>query len=256
MMETTQGPHRVPEGPFMPDEQWDVYRGVIRSARARGIQFALGGAFGYASYTGDWRNTKDLDLFVLPRDRDAMVEVLRAEGLEDYYARARYDRRWIYRGCRNNTLVDIIWAMANQRAQVDQRWFDAARTVELRGEELLVIPPEELLWQKLYIVQRDRCDWPDVLNIIHAAAALDWERLLERLGDDWPLLAGVLAMYGWLCPARTELVPRWLWARLRTLAPAGGSAPEVDTQRVCFLDSRPWFPSARIDPVDTPCPPW
>lgn len=256
-MEATRAPHSVPEGYFLPDEQWGVYRGVIRRARTRGVQFGLGGAFGYATYTGDWRNTKDLDLFVVPKDRDAMVEILRTEGLEDYYGQARYDRRWIYRGYRADTIVDIIWAMANQRAEVDQRWFDAARMVDLRGEPLLVIPPEELLWQKLYIVQRDRCDWPDVLNIIHAAGAtLDWAHLLDRLGHDWPLLASVLAMYCWLCPARAESIPAWLWERLRTPPAVENGAPEVDTQRVCYLDSRPWFPTAHIDPEETPCPPW
>ncbi len=247
---------RIPDG-LIPDEQWEIYLAVIRGAHRRGVPFALGGAFGYACYTGDWRNTKDLDLFVLPEDRRAMVDILDAERLEDYHARAPYDRRWIYRGHREGTLVDIIWAMANQRAQVDRRWFSGARTVQLRGETMLVIPPEELLWQKMYIVQRDRCDWPDVLNVIYAQGpALDWTHLLERLEQDWPLLTGVLAMFSWLSPARARALPQWLWRRLRAPAPAGHGAPDVDPARVCLLDSRPWFPTAGIDPHKTPCPPW
>ena len=256
-MTVTKGSARTPDERFMPDEQWEVYRSVIRRARSRGIQFGLGGAFGYATYTGDWRNTKDLDLFVIPENRDAMIDVLLAEGLEDYYEQARYDRRWIYRGYRADTIVDIIWAMANQRANVDQRWFDAARTVELRGETLLVIAPEELLWQKLYILQRDRCDWPDVLNLIYALGPLlDWEHLLGRLEHDRPLLASMLSLYGWLCPARAQSLPEWLWERLRTPAAADEDAPEVNAHRVCLLDNRPWFPTANIDPLKTPCPPW
>lgn len=256
-MAATEGSLRTPDGNFIPDEQWAVYLGVIRAARRRGVQFALGGAFGYATYTGDWRNTKDLDLFVLPEDRQSMVEILLAEGLEDFYAREPYDRRWIYRGYRDGTIVDIIWAMANQRARVDRRWFTAARSAELRGEPMLVIPPEELLWQKIYIVQRDRCDWPDVLNVIYALGpALDWAHLVERMEEDWPLLAGALALFSWLCPSHAQALPAWLWQRLREPVAAGVGAPDVNAARVCLLDSRPWFPTAHIDPEKTPCPPW
>jgi hypothetical protein len=256
-MAVRQDAPRTPDEEYLPDEQWEVYRSVIRAARRRGVQFGLGGAFGYASYTGDWRNTKDLDLFVVPKDRDAMIQVLLDEGLEDYYGQMRYDRRWIYRGYRDDTIVDLIWAMANQRAQVDQHWFDAARTTEIRGEPMLVIPPEELLWQKIYIVQRDRCDWPDVLNLIYALGpALDWAHLLRRMEDDWPLLGAVLSMYSWLCPARARELPRWLWERLRVPGAVDEDAPNLDPVRVCWLDSRPWLPTALIDPEKTPCPPW
>jgi hypothetical protein len=226
---------------LLPDEQWEIYRAVIRTARTRKIQFALGGAFGFAAYTGQWRNTKDMDLYVLPEDRDAMVDVLSSAGLADFYGRLPYDRRWIYRGNQDDTIVDVIWAMANQRAQVDQRWFSAARPVRLREEALVVIPPEEMLWQKLYIVQRDRCDWPDVLNIIYALGpALDWAHLIERLEEDWPLLRGVLSVFAWIAPGRARALPEWLWDRLRATPPANG-APEIDRARVDLMDSRPWF---------------
>jgi hypothetical protein len=45
----------------------------------------LGGAFAMAAYTGRWRNTKDMDLFVLPSQRDAMVQLLTELGFQDYY---------------------------------------------------------------------------------------------------------------------------------------------------------------------------
>ena len=229
-------------GHRVPDEQWQVYRAVIRAARTRGLRFALGGAFGCAAYTGRWRNTKDLDLYVLPEDRTAMIEVLGQAGLADYYERQPYDRRWIYRGHREDTIVDVIWAMANQRARVDLKWFSAARPMRLREERVKVIPPEEMLWQKLYILQRERCDWPDVLNILYAVGPqLDWKHLLERLEADGPLLRGVLAVFAWLCPGRAAALPPWLWERLRTAPPAGRQAPDVDLERIALLDSRPWF---------------
>jgi hypothetical protein len=226
----------------IPDEQWKVYQRVIREARAGGIPFALGGAFAFANFTGLWRDTKDLDLYILPKDRAAMIEVLSRAGMRDYYERLPYDRNWIYRSYSEGTIVDIIWAMANQRAVVDETWIFQGPEAGLNGERLRAIPPEEMLWAKLYIVQRDRCDWPDVLNLIYAKGdTLDWDRVIANLGPDAPLLKSALEVFGWLAPGRTRALPRRLWERLGLPVPEPPREPEADPARVRLLDSRPWF---------------
>lgn len=227
--------------PLLPEEQWEVYRTAMRAARKRGVRFGLGGAFGCAFYTGQWRNTKDIDLYVMPRDREAMIAALGDAGLQDYYAHRPYDRGWIYRSHRGEIIVDVIWAMANQRATVDEAWFAGGRRTSMCGEVVDVIAAEEIIWQKLYIIQRERCDWPDVLNLFYyAGGELDWQRLLERLGEDWALLAGAVTIFGWLSPGRARRLPSWLWERLRLTAPEGPE-PQVDPVRVALVDSRPWF---------------
>lgn len=226
----------------LPGEQWRVYQRVIREARASGVPFALGGAFAFGSYTGIWRNTKDLDLYIFPKDRDRMIEVLARAGMKDYYEQLPYDRKWIYRSYADSTIVDIIWAMANQRAAVDETWIFKGPEAEINGEKLRAIPPEEMLWGKLYIVQRDRCDWPDVLNIMYAKAdSLDWERIIANLGADTPLLKAALEVFSWLAPGRTQALPRWLWERLGMRAPETAGQPDVEHRRVNYLDSRHWF---------------
>ena len=60
----------------IPDGEWAVYDSAIKALRATGRPFMLGGAFGLATYTGRWRNTKDLDLYVLPQDREILAEAL------------------------------------------------------------------------------------------------------------------------------------------------------------------------------------
>ena len=224
----------------IPEDQWQLYQTVIYRVRDTSIPFALGGAFGLAAYTNHLRNTKDLDIYVLPRDRDTAVDALTRAGLADYYEREPYDRRWIYRGYTGNAIVDIIFAMANQRDFVDEHWLSAAVPVTCLGEELLVIAPEEMMWQKLYVLQRDRCDWPDVLNLLGALAdKLDWPHLLDRLGPDRPLLGGVLSVFKWICPGRARSIPDWVWRRV------GVALPEGSTERNCrhldLLDTRDWF---------------
>jgi len=228
----------------IPDDEWAVYHSAIQVLRSTGRPFMLAGAFSLASYTGLWRNTKDLDFYVLPQDRDVMAAALTAAGFTDYYDKLPYVRHWIYRAWKRDCIVDIIWAMANQRAQVDDEWFAFAPEINVRGERLLVVPAEELLWCKLYVLQKDRCDWPDVMNLIDSLQNdLDWEHLLHRLEGDVPLLAGLLSVYCWLCPGTHLELP----SRLRKLLPpcGDGNASRFDRCHIEWLDTRPWFISAQ-----------
>jgi hypothetical protein len=226
----------------IPEDQWRVYQRVIRQARDRDVPIALGGAFCNAHYTGRWRNTKDLDLYVLPKDRDRMIEAITRAGLEDYFDVNPYDRGWIYRAHSGESLVDAIWAMANRRAYVDERWIWCGAEADLRGERLRVVPAEEMIWDKLYILQRDRCDWPDVLNLIYATGAtLDWPHLLERMGDDTALLAGLLSVYAWLSPDGARVLPEWVWRQLKLPSPVETCSSATCRFRTELLDTRPWF---------------
>jgi hypothetical protein len=227
----------------IPEPEWQVYQRVIRGARQAGIPFAFGGAFATAVYTGELRNTKDFDFYIRPEDRSAMLEVVALAGLHDHFERLPYDRKWIYRASDGEVIVDIIWAMANQRALVDIAWLTRGPLVELRGEAMRAIPVEELIWCKLYVVQRERCDWGDVLNLIDAQAGrLDWDYLLHRMGEDAPLLSGVLALYRWLSPQRADVIPESIWDRLGVQRLGGHPVdPGLTPTRARLLDARPWF---------------
>lgn len=248
---TTTQPLEVPWGREIPDEQWTVYRKVIREACGREIPYALGGAFGLATYSGRWRDSKDMDIHVLPRDHEQLIEAITQLGLTDYYDRLPYDRSWIYRSCQENTIVDVIWRMANHRTDVDEGWLDRAKEIVVRGEILRITPPEEMIWSKLYVVQRERCDWPDILNILYATAdELDWEYLVKRVGGDVELLAIVVSLFAWVSPGRALALPGWLWRRLDLRRPAV-DAPCIDTKRMKLLDSRPWFGPPDKNPGST-----
>ena len=232
---------RAEWGQDIPEVEWAVYREAMHQARARDVPFAFGGAFALAVYTGSLRNTKDFDFYVRPSDRDGMVRALSAAGLEDYFDRLPYDRSWIYRASKGDIIVDAIWEMANHRAAVDDDWLTRGPEVNIRGERLRPIPVEELIWSKLYVLQRERCDWGDVFNLLDAqAAALDWQRLLQRLGEDQPLLAGALELFAWLAPDRVGDVPSLVWKGLGISRPDPGQ-PLDPAERVRLLDSRPWF---------------
>jgi hypothetical protein len=225
----------------LPPEQWLVYKTVMARARLRGVQFAVGGGFATMTYTGQWRNTKDIDLFVLERDKDKMIRILAECGLEDYYDQQAYERHWIYRSYKGEIIVDVIWAMANRRAAVDEGWFEGP-WIEADGERFQLVPAEETLWSKLYVLQRERCDWPDGLSLIHAMGTdLNWRRVLDRLDDDCPLLSALLSVFGWLCPDRARELPPWLWSELGIRQVLSDTHLDPDIDRASLLDSRPWL---------------
>ncbi len=224
----------------IPAEAAEVYECVLGRMRREHIPFALGGGLALGVYTCDVRDPKDLDLYILPEDRETAVSILCRCGLEDYYPVKQYVRDWIYRGHQNGIIVDAIWAMANKRAEVDMRWLDAGPTIEMFGQEVRVIPPEELIWSKLYVLQKDRCDWPDIINLIQVCGpSLDWDHLLARVGADRPLVKGILSVFSWVSPARAASIPRRVWASFGLPSPATADAEA--SRREDLLDTRPWL---------------
>lgn len=223
------------------EEQWRIYKEVMGEARKRDLRFAVGGGLAAMTYAGQWRDTKDIDLYVRPQDREAMIGVVTDLGLADYYDVQEYDRKWIYRSYRDDTIVDIMWAMANQRAQVDERWLEGPE-VEAGGERFRLLAPEEEIWSKLYVLQRERCDWMDTLNLIYGVGPeLDWRHLIARAAEDAPLLRGVVSIFAWIAPDRARELPEWLWRELEVNAPGADGGLELTRERARLLDSRPWF---------------
>jgi hypothetical protein len=226
----------------IPEADWKVYQSVIREVKATGIPVAFGGAFATAVYTGVLRNTKDFDFYVLPEDWETVKAATNRAGLKDHFDQLPYDRSWIYRASRDDIIVDAIWAMANLRAVVDHHWLRRGPEVTVRGERLRAIPIEELIWSKLYVLQRERSDWGDVLNLIDARAeAVDWDHLIRRLGEDAALLTGALAVFGWLAPERVPAIEPSVWTGLGLDPPAANPDRGVRRTRAQLLDSRPWF---------------
>jgi hypothetical protein len=229
-------------GKQIPDDQWAVFQLVLREARARSITFAAGGALAIATYTGEWRGTKDLDFYVVPSEKDRMIALLGELGLADYYDRAPYDRRWIYRSFIDDVIVDVIWSMANQRSDVDAAWLAEGPYLFIRGERVRILPPEETIWAKLYVMQRDRCDWPDIFNVLYAMPAeIDWERLIRRMEGDVSLLEGLLAVFRWLSPPRAAEIPDWVWKRVCSDQLRALAATTPEEYRLKLLDTRPWM---------------
>lgn len=208
---------------FLETEEWNALAEITNLAQEAGIQTLVGGALGLAAYMPLQRRTKDLDFYVRPSDREAMERLLRKAGFTDLYEREPYDRGWISRSFRREVIVDIIWSFANYLTEVDDAWFQHGPFIPSGPKDelmLQVMPPEELIWAKLFVFQRTRCDWPDLLNLLYYMhGRLDRERLRLRLGPHAPLFTALEELFHWICK----------------------DPPTFDKERVALLDSRDWF---------------
>jgi hypothetical protein len=226
---------------LIPAERWSVYQRFMESAILRRITFALGGACATATHTGCWRDTNDMDIYILPEDRERVVELTEQIGLKDIHEQYPYDHDWTYRATDGTVIVEAIWRMRNHRADVDAEWLERSTQADLRSIRTRIAPPEEMIWAKLYVLMRERCDWPDILNYLYYCAdGLDWQHLFDRLGEDAPLLGAVLTVFSWISPDRTSSIPQWVWEKVGLRVPETIQADD-DLRRALLLSTRQWY---------------
>ncbi len=201
------------------------YREAILALRNAGIETLVGGAYAFALQTRVERITKDFDLFVRPRDLEPAIEAARRAGFRAGISSGH----WLAKIESDVGFIDVIFSSGNGVATVDDEWFEHAREEQVLGLTVGVCPPEEALWSKSFVMERDRYDGADVAHILLARAdSLDWERLLRRFGDYWRVLLSHVVLFGFIFPPERARIPRWvmdeLLRRLReeTNDPASG----------------------------------
>ncbi len=186
------------------------YRRVLTTLQQAGVPALVGGAYAYTVHTGIERPTKDLDLFVRREDFERIAEVLSAEG---YTTELTYPH-WLGKAHLGTEFVDLIFNSGNGLARVDERWFERAIDAQVLGVDAKIVPVEESLWSKIFIMERERYDGADVAHTLYACArTMDWARVLEIVGPHWRVLLSHLVLFGFIYPAERDRIP----ARVMTL---------------------------------------
>jgi hypothetical protein len=140
----------------------------------------------------------------VPEDVPLALEVLGSAG----YRTELTDERWLAKVFRGEDFMDIVFSSMNGLCRVDRTWFDGAETVRAMGLGVRLSRPEEMIWQKAYVMSRHRYDGADIAHLIHARGeSLDWKRLLGRFGHHWQLLLSHLVLFGFIYPRRRSAIP-------------------------------------------------
>lgn len=180
------------------------YRRTLHVLSDAGVPFLVGGSHAFLEYTGIVRNTKDFDLFLRRADMDRAMEALRAAG----YRTELTFPHWLGKAWQHDDFVDLVFSSGNGVCTVDDGWFEHAVETQVLGMPVKIVPCEELLWQKAFIMERERFDGADIVHILRARGdQLDWGRLTERFGERWMLLHSYLVFFGFVYPSETHLLP-------------------------------------------------
>ena len=215
---------------WIPEEEREVYRQALQVLNDAAIPYVVAGAYAIYEHTGIYRQTKDLDLFVEPAYVIRAAGALRQAG----FVMRLEDLHWLAKAFSGEHFVDLIYGMGNSVAFIDAGWHEHSRPGVLAAQPVRIAPPEELLWHRLFINERHRHDMSDVVHLILCVGdTLDWERLVARVGQHWPLLLAQLQIYSYVYPGYRSNIPAWVMEQLieQARADAGRDEEEADVTR-------------------------
>jgi hypothetical protein len=215
---------------WIPHDERAIYARALEALNVEAIPFVVAGAYAIYEHTGIYRKTKDLDLFFEPSSVVAAARALHAAG----FVTRLEAPHWLAKALADGHCVDLIYGMGNGVAFIDEGWMSHSRPGILAACPVRLAPPEELIWHRLFIVERHRHDMSDVLHLIFCLGeTLDWERLVARAGEHWRLLLSHLLMFAYVYAGHRSKVPSWVMSRLLDDArkEIGTDSADVDVTR-------------------------
>jgi hypothetical protein len=185
-------------------ESCHFYRHALQILAEAGVPFMVGGAFALERYTGIARHTKDFDVFIYRTDWERAMEAFQQAG---YRSELTFPH-WLGKAYCGDLFVDMIFSSGNGVAEVDDEWFANAVDDVVLGMPVKVCPPEEIIWSKTFVQERERFDGADVAHMLRACGpTLDWKRLARRYDDKWRVLFSHVIMFGFIYPGEQQKIP-------------------------------------------------
>ena len=200
---------------WIPDVERDIYRRALEAVNDAGIPYVVAGAYAIYEHTGIYRKTKDLDLFFEPESVVAAARALREAG----FVTRLEDEHWLAKATMGEYFVDLIYGMGNGIAFIDADWISHSHPGILAATPVRIAPAEELIWHRLFISERHRHDMSDIVHLMLCLGdTLDWRRLIDRVGQNWPLLLSQVLMFTYVYPGYKNNIPSWVREHLTALA--------------------------------------
>jgi predicted nucleotidyltransferase len=186
------------------DKGRPLHRRSVVALQDADVPFLIGGAYVVEIYAGVSRQTKDFDLYLRPQHVDSAIQALKQVG----YKTKKTFPHWLAKAERGRDHVDLIFRAGNGLCEVDDSWFERASGSNFLGLKVKLCAPEEMIWMKAYIMERERFDGADIAHILQSCAdKLDWPHLVRRFGPDWRVLLSHLVLFGYIYPGERDKIP-------------------------------------------------
>ncbi len=221
--------------PHLEPEQAAVYSKALRVLNETGIPYILAGAFALHTYTGLWRDTKDLDLFIKPTDLERALRELTKVGFKVEIP----EDHWLAKAWSEPYFIDLIFSMANGAIQFDDNWLKSERTAEIEGVRAPLIGLEQLIASKAFVAARDRFDGGDIAHVVRSVKGkVDWDRVGEILGPHRKILLWHFLFFDFVYPGHPEYLPREIMQKMFDEVQADWADPgaRTDECRGMLLD--------------------
>jgi hypothetical protein len=159
----------------------EVLRDVVLALDEAKIEYALMGGIA-ANVRGDQRSTHDIDVFVKPAQADKALESLGCRGFNT----EKTDPRWLYKGFKNNVMVDLIFKSSGP-VYLDDEMYARSTVAEFNGTTVRTLCPEDLFVIKALVLNEhslgldEHCmrHLNDLLGLLRVSE-MDWSYLIRR----------------------------------------------------------------------------
>jgi predicted nucleotidyltransferase len=169
-----------------------------------GIEYVIGGAFAVHAYTGIWRDTKDIDIFLQPNDLKKALDHLSSA----YFNPDIRDTSWLAKVHSSPYTLDLIFGFRNGQMKIDHNWFRNSHPVTMMGIDTRIIAIEELIASKTFIAFRDRFDGADIVHLLRASGGkIDWQRLMMWMSEYPQVLLWHLLLFLFVYPGHSDYIP-------------------------------------------------
>jgi hypothetical protein len=245
-------------------EDYFFYRQVVGILNRKAVPFLIGGGIAFEYYTRVGRNIKDMDIFIARDTIEPAFQILNDAGFRTELTFPH----WLGKVFHSNTFIDVIFSSGNGLCEVDDQWFEHASSGQVFGFPVKFCPPEEMIWSKAFVMERERYDGGDIAHLLlKCGSRLDWERLVMRFGSHWRVLLSHLILFGYVYPSENSIVPPWVFRVLTDRLESELDVPadpaqfcrgpflsrtqyRVDIEREGYQDAR-ITPEGNMSPQDT-----
>jgi predicted nucleotidyltransferase len=152
-------------------DSFKIYREAVEVLANEGIPYIVGGGIAIMAY-GRTRDTKDIDLYILDKDRNRALQALASAGFEvDYMPGVQ----WLCKGFKDGITVDFIMENVGGMHTSEETIMHGFWT-RINGVRMHIMSPEDLIVRKIMAMRSQRNDWFDCISVLSSTyEKFDWE---------------------------------------------------------------------------------